>query len=74
MDLELGVWNFSGAWMLVLGILLAEFCIEKRVALGHISNLGGEMAEWFKAHAWKELNAVLHISSHVFQPCIHCVL
>jgi len=31
----------------------------------------GEMAEWFKAHAWKEQNALLHISSQVIHPCIY---
>jgi hypothetical protein len=33
--------------------------------------LGGEMAEWLKAHAWKMENTFLHISSHIFQPCIY---
>ena len=43
----------------------AEFCIEKAGGLGHIGSLGGEMAEWFKAHAWKACVGNTTVSSNL---------
>ncbi len=52
--------------LVIRGCAPARSGVAKNIApgrdIGHIKGLVGEMAEWFKAHAWKMRNTVF--SSH----------